>query len=161
MSADQMLVFIYKLLQGSADIATLSLSQRRDMTDYTPVTDRVLKETFISGLQNYALQGQSRSIIFSRTEIANGEEVPVIMREAESLVRDGVFSKYGDARMEVQMHQDLGSASVQDHQGHWNRSSAFLGFCSNHKPQFDQQREQAILSRNFKVNVVYCEPIAV
>ena len=32
-SADQMLVFIYKLLQGSADIATLGLSQRRDMTD--------------------------------------------------------------------------------------------------------------------------------
>lgn len=103
-----------------------------------PVTDGVLKESFISGVQNYARQRYLKTITSSRAEIANEEEVPEVTREAERLVRDGVFSEYGDARMTVQMHQDPGSASMEDLQGIWNRSSAIPGFCPNHKPHSDQ-----------------------
>ncbi|KAF7999943.1 hypothetical protein HF325_005792 [Metschnikowia pulcherrima] len=164
---NQILAYIYRLLQGSAKSATFSLFQRQELTvemflkffedrycgsaygvsilnklqkvkqngslqEYiamhthlqgynefapVPVPDKVLKEAFISGLQNYALRRHLRTIRFSRAEIANGEEASEVVTEAERLVREGIFSEYGNAKIDVQMYQDLGSASVQDQQG--------------------------------------------
>ncbi|KAM9904138.1 hypothetical protein OXX79_002930 [Metschnikowia pulcherrima] len=158
---NQILAYIYRLLQGSAKSATFSLFQRQELTvemflkffedhycgraygvsilnklqkvkqkgslqEYiamhtqlqgynefapVPVPDKVLKEAFISGLQNHALRRHLRTIRFSRAEIANGEEASEVVTEAERLVREGIFSEYGKAKIDVQMYQDLGSAS--------------------------------------------------
>ncbi|KAM9929927.1 hypothetical protein OXX59_000873 [Metschnikowia pulcherrima] len=158
---NQILAYIYRLLQGSAKSATFSLFQRQELTvemflnffedrycgstygvsilnklqkvkqngslqEYiamhtqlqgynefapVPVPDKVLKEAFISGLQNYALRRHLRTIRCSRAEIANGEEASEVVTEAERLVREGIFSEYGNAKIDVQMYQDLGSAS--------------------------------------------------
>ncbi|KAM9913700.1 hypothetical protein OXX69_001342 [Metschnikowia pulcherrima] len=194
---NQILAYIYRLLQGGAKSATFSLFQRQELTvemflnffedrycgsaygvsilnklqkvkqngslqEYiamhtqlqgynefapVPVPDKVLKEAFISGLQNYALRRHLRTIRFSRVEIANGQEASEVVTEAERLVREGIFSEYGNAKIDVQMYQDLGSASVQDQQGLWNRNSAFAGFRPEHKPHVGQQKQQEISSR--------------
>ncbi|KAM9898808.1 hypothetical protein OXX69_009726 [Metschnikowia pulcherrima] len=132
---NQILAYIYRLLQGSAKSATFSLFQRQELTvemflnffedrycgsaygvsilsklqkvkqngsiqEYiamhtqlqgynefapVPVPDKVLKEAFISGLQNHALRRHLRTIRFSRAEIANGEEASEVVTEAERL----------------------------------------------------------------------------
>lgn len=163
--AAQMLVFIYTLLQGSADIASFKLTQRNDVTvelffewfesrycqssygisildelqslkqtgslqeyvasatqlqaynDFTPapVTNRVMKEYFIRGLQNTALQRQLRMIRFTPAEIENGDDVTETMREAERLVREGVYSEFVNAKSNAPANQSSGNARANGH----------------------------------------------
>lgn len=152
----QMLVFIYTLLRGSADIASFKLTQRTNLTvaeffewfesrycessygvsildelqnlkqtgslqeyiatatqlqaynDFTPtpVTDKVFREYFIRGLQNSALQYQLRKVRLSSEEIARGEEIPEIMKEAERLVREGVYQECITAKPNASTNQN-------------------------------------------------------
>lgn len=154
--SSQMLVFIYTLLRGSADIASFKLTQRPDLTvaeffewfesrycqssygisildelqnlkqtgslqEYiatatqlqayneftpTPVTDKVFREYFIRGLQNSALQYQLRKVRLSSEEIARGEEVPEIMKEAERLVREGVYQECNTSKSNAPTNQN-------------------------------------------------------
>lgn len=191
---DQMLVFIYTLLEGSADIASFNLSQRPDVTvevffewfearycqgtygvsildelqslkqtgplqDYVaratqlqayneftpaPATAKVFKEYFIRGLQNTALQRQLRTIRFSPAEIANGDEVPEIMREAERLVREGVYAEFVNARPNATTNQ-IASQTQTNRVNGQNRGSSVYG--SNRNPGLAQGYAQPMYPR--------------